>query len=101
MKGLYGLEHCYIVDERYLIAYEIGAPWYQDDVYFLNELLVLALIGGGDFRSVTSFLEGRAREAGCVDAIAGTALAPSDAALASLYEKHGFMRGAISLSKEI
>lgn len=84
----------------YLVAYEIGSPWYTDRL-ILSELIICRLRGNSAFGVVPSFLEHKAREAGCTLITAGTALARSDRALASLYMKHGFTLGALSLTKEL
>jgi hypothetical protein len=95
-------EHAYILG-NYLVLYEIDTPWYaKDDVEFLNELLVLKLAVSGDtnFGIVPAFFERKAQEAGAKLAAVGTALAKADAALASLYMRHGFQPEAFTLIKE-
>lgn len=99
ISNLYEFNHAYIVG-GYLVVYEIGTPWYSKEL-FLHELLVLRLYRQGDFRVVPTFLASEAREAGAVVACAGTALALSDRALASLYHRSGFKTEALSLTKEI
>jgi len=103
VEAIYNFDHAYIVADTYLVVYDISAPWFakpQDTV--LGELLVLRLAASGDtgFSVVPAFLEARAREAGCRLAVVGTALAKADAALASLYQRHGFKAEAITLVKE-
>lgn len=101
LKHLYTMEHVYIVDEAYLIAYDLCTPWYvPEDLIFLEEVLVMRLAVSGDFTVVPSFIERKAREAGAVLAVAGTALATSDDALASLYHRAGFSTQALTLIKE-
>lgn len=94
------MEHAYIVNEQYLVVYAIGTPWYADDT-FLEELLVLHLGNGGSFKTVTDFLEAAAAQAGATLVISGTALASSDRALARLYAAQGFSQEALTLTKEI
>lgn len=93
-------EHVYIVDNAYLVAYDVGSPWYTDKP-FLQELVVLRLVGGSSFNKVTSFLEERAREAGAVMIGVGTALARNDTAVASLYETEGYRAEAQVLTKDV
>ena len=100
-KHLYTLDHVFIVDEAYLVAYDFATPWYvRDTDIFLEELLVARLAVSGDFTVVPAFLERKAREAGAVLAVAGTALAKADNALASLYHRAGFSTQALTLVKE-
>lgn len=102
MNWLYSLEHVYIVDDAYLVAYELGTPEYiREGVTFLNERLVIRLAVSGDFTVVPAFLERKAREAGAKLACAGTALAKADGALASLYHRAGFSTQALTLVKDI
>lgn len=100
MQFLYSHEHVYIIDDAYLIAYEIGSPFYSSEL-FLNEIIVFRLGASEDFGVVPAFFERKAREAGCKLIVAGTALARTDAALASLYHKHGFATETHSLIKEL
>lgn len=95
---LYTQDTVWIVD-GILIAYAIVEPWYATTT-MLQELLVLRLYPTGDFSVVPEFLNSKAREAGARLCGVGTALTRNDAALASIYEKHGFERGAITLVKE-
>lgn len=100
MRSLYDFEHAYIVADSFLVVFDVSQPWYSKDV-FLHELLVLRLMGSADFQVVTDFLEASAREAGASMVAAGTALARSDRALASLYSKQGYVEAALALVKEI
>lgn len=100
-SALYDMDNVFIVDEAYLVAYDLGTPWYvPDGTIMLDEKLVLRLAASGDFAVVPSFLERKAREAGAVLAIAGTALAKADNALASLYHRAGYRTEALTLVKE-
>lgn len=89
----------YIVDETYLVAYDIDVPWYSNEL-FLHELVVLKLKPGSSFDKVTSFLEGKRDEAGAKIIFSGTTLAEDDVKLASLYISQGFVQSAIGLMKE-
>lgn len=100
LRSLYAFDHAYIVEDSFLVVYDVGAPWYSQDA-ILSELLVLRLLPGSSFTAVADFLTNAAREAGAKLAAVGTALAKSDAALASLYSKNGFTEAARSLVKEI
>lgn len=100
MLNLYEWNNVWIVD-GYLIAYEVGQFWCNDDLPVLHEQLVFKLYGDAPFSVVPQFLEDKAREAGCKFLTVGTALATSDAALASLYARHGFTPSAVTLMKEI
>lgn len=99
LRSIYEFHHAYIVADAYLVVFEIGTPWHSTTT-FLHELLVLRL-APGDFSRVPAFLEAQAREAGCDYVLAGTALAKSDRALASLYARHGFQPEGVSLTKEL
>lgn len=101
LKALYDMDHVYIVNEQYLVAYELSTPWYcPPGVIMLEEMLVLGLAVSGDFTVIPAFLSRKAAEAGAVLATAGTALAKSDVALASLYHRAGFSTQALTLVKE-
>lgn len=100
MSSIYEFEHAYIVADSFLVIYSVEAPWYSNDL-FLHERLVLRLMKSAPFGVVTQFLTSAAVEAGAVLAAAGTALAKSDAALASLYIKDGFSPEGLTLVKEI
>jgi len=99
LRNVFEADNAYIVD-GYLVVYDISTMWWSDTP-ILAEQLVFALERGSRFASVIEFFEAKAREAGAKFICAGTALAKSDNALASLYEREGFSRIAINLSKEI
>jgi len=99
MEQLPLMDNVYIVDECYLVIYEIFTPWYSDRPV-LAEQLVLQLRQGGDFSVIPAFLEKAASEQGACMAVVGTMLARSDAALAAMYQQGGFKADAITLSKE-
>lgn len=101
INALYDMDHVYIVDDAYLVAYELSTPWYcPADIIMLEELLVLRLVASGDFTVIPAFLSRKAVEAGAVLASAGTALAKSDKALASFYHRAGYRTEALTLVKE-
>lgn len=101
LKFIFNAEHAYIVGGAFLVVYEIVSPWYaKDEDTILEEVIVLRLVRGGDFSSVPAFLERKRAEAGAKLVCAGTALARTDAALASVYQKLGFKTETIILVKE-
>jgi hypothetical protein len=102
MSGLYADDvNAYIVEETYLVVYDIVSPWYNSEITLLEEMLVVRLVPGSDFSCVPAFLERVATEAGATLVCAGTALARIDAALASVYHKHGFQTETHLLIKEL
>lgn len=99
IREVFSSEHAYIVD-GYLVVYELLTMRWSDTL-ILAEQIIFALNSEGSFTSVVEFLEAKAREAGAKYLCVGTALAKSDTALASLYQRNGFSRMAIELYKEI
>lgn len=99
LRNVFKADNAYIVD-GYLVVYDISTMWWSDTL-ILAEQLVFALEPNSRFASVIEFFEAKAREAGARYLCVGTALAKSDVALASLYERNGFSRIAINLVKEI
>lgn len=89
----------WIVDDTYLVLIDSGSPWYNPNVSVLEELMVLALVPGGDFRSVTKFLDQVAAARGCDFISSGTALATSDRALSRLYMRSGYTVAGTMLTK--
>lgn len=99
LRNVFAAENAYIVD-GYLVVYDISTMWWSDTP-ILAEQLVFALEPSSGLATVVEFFEAKAREAGARYLCVGTALAKSDIALASLYEREGFSRIAINLVKEI
>lgn len=96
-----GVVDAVIVEETYLLVYDVGAPWYSKDI-ILAEMLVLKVYeGGARFHHLAEALEQLARENEATAITVGTALAQSDAALSRLYKRHGFQIEAYSLYKPI
>lgn len=92
--------HAYIVEDAYLVMFDVGAAWWTNE-QTLMEQLVLSLRPGTDFSVVTDFLEEQAMRHE-VDLISvGTSLAPSDAALVRLYSRYGYQQECIALTKRI
>lgn len=99
LRNVFDHPNAYIVD-GYLVLYDLTEMWWSDSP-IIAEQLVFALEPNGSLDAVIEFLEAKGREAGAKFICVGTALAKSDPALASLYEKRGFSRMAINLAKEI
>lgn len=101
LRYFYSCEHAYIVDDAYLVIYDVINPFYADEgITYIQEIIVLRLAPGVSFSSVTTFLERSRVEAGAVAIGAGTALARNDKALASLYQKEGYEVCTLLLMKE-
>lgn len=101
MKYFYECENAYVVDDAYMVIYEIVQPFYMKDGHtMLQEVIVLRLVGGSDFSAVPAFLERKRVEAGALLSAVGTALARNDAALASLYQSFGYKTETHLLIKE-
>jgi hypothetical protein len=100
MRSLRDFDHAYIVEDAFLVVYELTVPWYSDAL-LLQELLILRLLPGPDFAIVPEFLVQAAQTAGARLVVAGTALATSDRALSRLYRSSGFSEAALTLTKEI
>lgn len=99
IRALAEQQGAWIVDERYLVLVDAGSPWYNSGVTVLEELMVLALVPGGDFRKVTEFLDQVAAARGCDFISSGTALATSDRALSRLYMRAGYDVAGTMLTK--
>jgi hypothetical protein len=101
LDSIYASDNAYIVDDAFLVVYELVTPWYaKEDVVLLNEVIILRLVPGGDFKNVASFLERKREEAGAKLVCVGTALTRTDAALASVYHKLGFKTETIILVQD-
>lgn len=100
LASIYESDNAYIVDDAFLVVFDVITPWYAKDVTFLEEVIILRLVPGGDFKNVASFLERKREEAGAKLVCVGTALARTDAALASVYHKLGFRTETVVLVKD-
>jgi hypothetical protein len=101
MSYIIASENAWIVDDTYLVVYDVVTPWYAPkEIKDLREVLVLRLRPGSDFSRVPEFLAQRTAAEGASLAAVGTALARSDDALAVKYEQSGFRREAILLTRE-
>lgn len=87
-----------VIVDGYLIAFQLGAPWYSPKAVYLNECLVLRLGDrAGNFRVVPETLLRLARGIPqCVGICVGTALTRDDR-LARVYQRFGFQPEAQSL----
>lgn len=97
---LHEADHAHIVDENYLVVFDIGDSWFSSKV-MLMEQLVLSLRPGSPFSVVTDFLEEQAHLLGCNLISVGTSMATSDRALARIYTGQGYRQEAIALTKRI
>ncbi|ATI16337.1 hypothetical protein HOS13_gp30 [Caulobacter phage Lullwater] len=101
MRFIYSCENAYVVNDAYLVCYEVINPAYaQEHILFVEEVMVLRLVPGSSFDAVTDFFEEVRERVGAVGIFAGTALAKSDRALARLYAKDGYVTGNLLLIKE-
>lgn len=88
-----------ILDEAFLVAYDVGSPWYSDRV-FLREQLVLRIGEGSSFSAVCDLLDDLAEQHGANDILVGGALAKHPRALERMYKAHGYeVQAAPSLIK--
>jgi hypothetical protein len=101
VRVFFGHPEAWIVDDAYLVIFDISTPWYAKDVTTLEEVIVLRLVRGGDFSQVPAFLERKAVETGATLVVTGTALAKTDAALVSMYNKLGYRTETVVLVKDI
>lgn len=101
LETIYDADNAWIIDESYLTMFDICTPWYSKSILVVEEMIVLRLKPGGDFANVPAFLERKGREAGAKLVCVGTALARTDAALASVYKEYGYRTETHILLKEI
>lgn len=88
-----------ILDEAYLLVYNIGSPWYTQELILVEEM-VLRIGKGSHFSVVTDYLADLAEEHGCRVQLVGGALARSSRAITRLYQRQGFtVEGVPQLSK--
>ena len=92
--------HSYIVDETFLVCYQIGTPWFSSDP-MLGEMTVLRLAVGGRFSAVTDFLKAEAKRHSCKWVLTGTLLSSCDEVLSRLYTMKGFSPTLRQLPMEV
>lgn len=91
-----------ILNDAYLVAYEIGAAWWNPKVAMVAEKLVLDLDDHNEsFAVVPRFLESLAETYNAKLVAVGTAFAHSDRALSRKYESHGYQVVGHELMKEL
>ncbi|WNV48166.1 hypothetical protein Ql52_gp030 [Caulobacter phage Quill_5.2] len=101
MSFIYACENAYVVDDAFLVVYEITNPAYaQKHILFVEEVMVLRLVPGSSFDAVTAFFDEVRERVGAVGIFAGTALAKSDRALARLYSRAGYRTETFIMTKE-
>jgi hypothetical protein len=101
LKHFYASEYAFIIDDAFLVVYDFITPWYaKAAVVYLEETIILRLVPGGNIENVVAFLERARNEAGARLVCTGTALARTDAALASIYHKLGFNTETVILVRE-
>ncbi len=83
-----------ILDEAFLLVYSVGTPWYSDNLY-LEEQLVLRIGEGSSFDVVTDMLDDLADIVNAEAIIVASALAFSNRALSRLYTRRGFHNGEL------
>lgn len=93
-------EHSYIVDETFLVCYQIGTPWFSNE-QMLGEMSVLRLAAGGSFSMVTDFLKAEAKRHSCKWVLTGTLLSNCDELLSRLYTMKGFSPTLRQLAMEV
>lgn len=99
LSHLFSIDTAFIVGDAYLVAYDVGIPWYSTEIV-VSEKLVMSLVRNADFVGVPEFFEQVRKEAGASWIQVGTALALHDRALASLYEASGYRVEGLILTKD-
>lgn len=98
-------EHlAFIVEDTYLILADLHSPWFANDEHkVLAEMLVLKInqAGPGKFQDIPRALTALAGVVGARAVVVGTALAPTNRALARMYSREGFQASATELYKEL
>lgn len=93
-------DNSYIVDETFLVCYQIGTPWFSNE-QMLGEMTVLRLAPGGSFSAVTDFLKAEAKRHSCKWVLTGTLLSNCDEVLSRLYTMKGFSPTLRQLAMEV
>lgn len=90
-----------IVDETYLVCYQINDVWYSKK-RVLNECLVMKIHKNkSDFGYVVQALEQIAKDHQCDGILVGTAFSANDTLLARKYEGYGFRVEEMNLYKGV
>ncbi len=92
-----------IIQETYLLLFDIYAPWYSLDELIFAERMLLRINNSNyvPFKCVVEVMEILAKEAGANVLVAGTALARKDEVLGKLYMKEGYTTHSIAFEKRI
>lgn len=88
------------IDDDFVIVYSVGTPWYNWYFRSLEEMLVIRLRKGSNYRKVLSALTLLADQHDCKSIVVGDALTQDDR-LARVYERAGFRRESSQFIKEI
>lgn len=86
-EDLHGLR-CVIVNDSHLLAYCVAPMWFAPDRPLLVEQFFMR-VGRGSADQAMEDIKQLARDNGCHGVLMATMLAPDDAALGRLYERHG------------
>jgi len=80
-----------ILDDTYLVCYQVGSPWYSTKV-FLTEQLVLKIGTGSNFSSVCDLLDDMQEFFGTDEIVVGGGLSSRPDLLAAKYEENGYSK---------
>lgn len=91
-----------VVEETFLVIYQLICPWYSDNVVYLEECLVLRLYNNPvKFDVVIDYFDEMAKLHGCRGIFVATDMAKDDKKLSEKYENGGFKKESIKLYKHI
>lgn len=79
-----------LIDETYVLVYDVGSPWYSREVMIEEMLVVRLATGTGTIDGVVSVLVALAAVHGAQGIAAGNSLARYPRALERLYTRRGF-----------
>lgn len=80
-----------MLDDQYLVAYEVGAPWYSRQK-LIGELLLMRFdVGNTKLADVVMLLEDLMYQEDAVGIVVGGAFARHPRALARMYKQLGFV----------
>lgn len=80
----------FLVDETYVLVYDVGSPWYSWETMIEEMLVVRLATGTGTIDGVVSVLVALAAVHGAQGIVVGNSLARYPRALERLYTRHGF-----------
>lgn len=93
--------HCVIVKDTYLLLFSVVSPWFTNKRLIDEKLIFRLLDGPGKFTDVVDALEYIAKSMNASGIMAGTALAPSNKAMARMFQRAGFELSQTGLFKDI